>query len=550
MKKMNLVVIVFFTCFFAFIAIAQEDNGNLFEKTWGADESVFQGDWGELAVYAPEGLDIDQDGKREFIVYDHVTGTFTPLDRLQVWENSGDNQFFLAWEHIYTDVNSQFQQGHAISVADLDDDGKQEVLIVTESTLYIYEWDGTQFESGAGLPQEPTNSFFPYQDNLGASPVRQLRVVNLDTDPEPEVFFGYSTNVGMYVAIASLPGKDFSNPDWKDEYADPFSLTDGWRVGGVAIDDFDGDGNMEIFTTNWQDAPTTRLYENTGIDSYDVKFTTLPDNLILQPSFDDAFANPIFHDFDGDGKKEFVITDIHGKMFVITQDASNNFEDFGPAAWKYVLTIPGVMENGFVRSGFLHDLDQDGKPDIYYNDKGAVGGGGVYDLEFQGGPITDPESWHVYKIYDNNGHLSVAGEVYPAGDLDGDGRGELVIVAWSRQPQDLVVIESQDMASSVAENNTDAVPINYDLLQNWPNPFNAGTTIEYDLAESGVTSIKIFDVLGGEIITLFEGPQDAGLHRLHWDGCNSMAQPVASGVYLYRLDSGDFSLTKKMIYMK
>ena len=81
---------------------SQQDNGNLFEKTWGADESVFKGDWGELAVYAPDWLDIDQDGHREFIVYDHVTGTFTPLDRLQVWENSGDNNFFLASEHIYT----------------------------------------------------------------------------------------------------------------------------------------------------------------------------------------------------------------------------------------------------------------------------------------------------------------------------------------------------------------------------------------------------------------------------------------------------------------
>jgi hypothetical protein len=545
MKRIIFVVGVFSIYFGTLISFAQEDNGNLFEKTWGADESVFQGDWGELAVYAPEGLDIDQDGKREFIVYDHVTGTFTPFDRLQVWENVGDNDFFLAWEHIYTNVTSQFQQGHAISVADLDDDGMQEVLIVTESTLYIYEWDGTLFESGAGLPQEPTDSFFPFTDNLGYTPVRQLRVVNLDPDPEPEIFFGYSTNSGMYMSIASLPGKDFSNPDWKDEYADPFSLIDGWRVGGVAIDDFDGDGNMEIFTSNWQDAPTTRLYENTGIDTYEIKFTTLPDNLILQPMFDDNFANSIFHDFDGDGDSEFVITDIHGKMFVITKEASNNFEDFGPSAWTYVLTIPGVMDNGFVRSGFLHDLDQDGKSDIYYNDKGAVGGGGVYDLEYQDGPVTDPNSWKVYKIYDNNGHLSVAGEVYPAGDLDGDGRGELVIVAWSNQPQDLVIIESLHAPSAVKKIEETKQTVNYVLHQNYPNPFNPDTQISFQLKESGQVKLEVYSVTGRKVRTLINEFKSVGVHSIKFHANN-----LSSNLYFSRLSINDFVQQKKMLLLK
>ena len=545
MKRNIFFLGVFSIYLFTSISIAQEDNGNLFEKTWGADESVFQGDWGELAAYAPDGLDIDQDGKREFIVYDHVAGTFTPFDRLQVWENVGDNEFYLAWEHTYTNVIDQFQQGHAISVADLDDDGMQEVLIVTEGVLYIYEWDGTQFEAGAGLPQEPTDIFYPLQDNMGNTPVRQLRVVNLDPDPEPEIFFGYSTNTGMYMSIASLPGKDFSNPDWKDEYADPFSLTDGWRVGGVAIDDFDGDGNMEIFTSNWQDAPTTRLYENTGIDTYEIKFTTLPNSLILQPSFDDNFANSIFHDFDGNGDSEFVITDIHGKMFVITKEASNNFEDFGPTAWTYVMTIPGVRDDGFVRSGFLHDLDQDGKMDIYYNDKGAIGGGGVYDLEYQDGPVTDPNSWQVYKIYDNNGHMSVAGEVYPAGDLDGDGRGELVIVAWSDQPQDLVIIESLHAPSSVETKSQLAVPETYKLGQNYPNPFNSITTINFTIPKTEKVKITLFDILGNQIEVIMEDSYTAGTHAVNFN-----AKDLTSGVFLYKLETTSFIDMKKLMLLK
>jgi|GEM_PF-1022716 len=527
-----------------FVATGQ-DNGNLFQKTWGANESVFKGDWGELAAYAPEGLDIDQDNHREFIVYDHVTGVFFPEDRLQLWENKGDNDFYLAWEHKYTDVKSQFQPGHAIAVADLDFDGKREVLIVTGSVLYIYEWNGTAFEAGAGLPQEPTCRFEPYQDNSGTCPIRQLRVVNLDEDPEPELFFGYSTNVGMYVSIASLANRDFANPEWKDEYADPFSIQDGWRVGGVAIDDFDRDGKMEMFTTNWQDAPTTRLYENDGNDNYAVKFTTLPSTLILDPSYDDSYANPIFHDFDGDGDSEFVITDIHGKMFVITKQASNNFEDFGPSAWTYVMTFPEVLMNGFVRSGFLHDLDQDGKPDIYYNDKGAVGKGGVYDLEYQGGPVTSPDSWKVYKIYDNDGHLSVAGEVYPAGDLDGDGRGELVIVAWSNQPQDLVVIESLDKPSPVERKNQQHLAEDFVLQQNYPNPFNSTTRIDYDLPRAAWVHMTIYSLTGQPVATLVDERQSAGRHTVFFD-----ANRLAAGIYTCRIVADGWTEQKKMLYLK
>jgi hypothetical protein len=545
MRILNRGIIVWGLLFVpAYVAMAQ-DNGNLFQKTWGANESVFEGDWGELAVYAPEGLDIDQDNHREFIVYDHVTGVFFPEDRLQLWENRGDNDFFLAWEHKYTDVKSQFQQGHAIAAADLDFDGKQEVLIVTESVLYIYEWNGTAFEAGAGLPQEATCRFEPFQDNTGTSPIRQLRVVNLDPDPEPELFFGYSTNVGMYVSIASLANRDFANPEWKDEYADPFSVQDAWRVGGVAVDDFDGDGKMEMFTTHWQDAPTTRLYENDGIDNYVIKFTTLPSTLVLDPPYDDSYANPIFHDFDGDGDSEFVITDIHGKMFVITKQASNNFEDFGPSAWKYVMTFPEVLMNGFVRSGFLHDLDQDGKPDIYYNDKGAVGKGGVYDLEYQGGLVTSPDSWKVYKIYDNNGHMSVAGEVYPAGDLDGDGRGELVVVAWSNQPQDLVVVESLDKPSPVENKNQIPLPGECVLHQNYPNPFNSTTRIAYDIPHPALVRLMMYSVNGQYIATLVDERQSAGLHTAYFD-----ATRLPAGIYTYRILAGEWVQQKKMLYLK
>jgi hypothetical protein len=93
-------------------------------------------------------------------------------------------------------------------------------------------------------------------------------------------------------------------------------------------------------------------------------------------------------------------------------------------------------------------------------------------------------------------------------------------------------------------------PGSFFLKQNYPNPFNAGTTIEYSIANPTKTKIKIYDVLGREVITLVDGFQKQGVHRILWDGRDSMNQLVASGVYLFRIEAGNFFNTKKLIYLK
>jgi hypothetical protein len=89
------------------------------------------------------------------------------------------------------------------------------------------------------------------------------------------------------------------------------------------------------------------------------------------------------------------------------------------------------------------------------------------------------------------------------------------------------------------------VPQDYELGQNYPNPFNPGTRISYTLPQSGQVTVKVFNVLGMEVATLFSGVQDAGKHEVQFD-----ASELSSGVYFYKLDAGSVSLTKKMVFMK
>lgn len=85
----------------------------------------------------------------------------------------------------------------------------------------------------------------------------------------------------------------------------------------------------------------------------------------------------------------------------------------------------------------------------------------------------------------------------------------------------------------------------YALYQNYPNPFNPMTTIAFDLVESGMTSLAIYNMMGQQIATLVNGNVEAGHHTVTFD-----ASSLPSGTYWYRLTSGDFSAVKKMLLMK
>lgn len=85
----------------------------------------------------------------------------------------------------------------------------------------------------------------------------------------------------------------------------------------------------------------------------------------------------------------------------------------------------------------------------------------------------------------------------------------------------------------------------YALLQNYPNPFNPMTTIEYILPKSEYVTLRLFDVLGREVLTVHEGYETAGTHRTQVHG-----QSLPSGVYFYRFQAGKFFQTKKLVLVK
>jgi hypothetical protein len=110
-----------------------------------------------------------------------------------------------------------------------------------------------------------------------------------------------------------------------------------------------------------------------------------------------------------------------------------------------------------------------------------------------------------------------------------------------------LVNEGQPPVLSIHENQT---PSGFVLHQAFPNPFNPVTTLRYDLPEKALVTIVIYDLLGGKVKTLVNTTQDAGFKSVIWDATNDYGKPVSAGVYLYKIQAGEFVQTRKMVLLK
>jgi hypothetical protein len=96
----------------------------------------------------------------------------------------------------------------------------------------------------------------------------------------------------------------------------------------------------------------------------------------------------------------------------------------------------------------------------------------------------------------------------------------------------------------------DDLPIEYLLEQCYPNPFNATTTIQYKIPNQTQVNIFIYDLFGRQVLELENGIRNAGNHSVQWNGLDKYGNPVSSGMYLYQIQAGQFTQTKKMVLLK
>jgi len=132
-----------------------------------------------------------------------------------------------------------------------------------------------------------------------------------------------------------------------------------------------------------------------------------------------------------------------------------------------------------------------------------------------------------------------------------------IYVAWmggkQPKPDDASILFSWAQGPDWVREGEDKIQIpRFSLKQNYPNPFNSTTAISYQL--SGIrphrTTLRIYNILGEEVITLVDEKQKMRSHQTTWNGRDRNGKDVSSGIYFYRLKAGDFVETRKMVLIR
>ncbi len=368
------------------------------------------------------------------------------------------------------------------------------------SPLFILEWaDGTTPNDTLGRFWDPTLA-----DGAGGYDTRSGRGLTADADgniiaSQWKTLFKFDYKTGKVLNKVEDVG---------------FSLTE------ATVDD---DGNVYVGSVAAADTP---------IKKYSSDFSASEDILTMTGSYSRDFQ------VSGDGNTIWWAGYTLGAVLKYTRP--DEFSGFN--------TIPDTVLVGIKSEAFdLHPTSGE----LW------VGAGSTADF-----PDTDkyrPETFYAFNVADlgteneepvdsilwNSGTIDgTYGEARPRGiDFSPDGEIAYIGMFGAGSPSVQKFVPGVGTVSN--ENEVAELPSDYVLEQNYPNPFNPTTNINFTLKNSGLVSIKVYDMTGREVATLANGRFTAGTHTATFDASN-----LASGVYLYSLQANGVRLTNKMTLIK
>ncbi len=501
------------------------------------------------------GVDFDKDGKTEIYACNTnmVDGPYELIPRLYKFEW---NKTTSKWDSVWSATAPLSKQNTwpAFAWGDVDKDGKPEIYWAPVNyspypelpRILVYEYSGTGDDMGVsdGLGGFLPNASTPIVPGNGIN-LRPIKFViaDFDNDGKDEIIFADRASymkIGV-LSVDKIPDLGGGTEKWTVEFAgtdDPGikALSSVYDIAVVNnyIYAFDGGGNVAgVYYANgkWNSAKAQKgLAGGKG-----------------------SFKGSAVVDINKDGKKEILVaewldnTKGQGAKVWLLQQVADSLTSTEIADLE---SLGAVRLNGAAAG----DLDSDGKLDFVtaarYDANNTVKVP-VFRVEYQSGDIASKGSYTSAVIdsayWTKNGDM----DVVAIGNVDGDKDDEVLYTqGYSRgNPTDermpLVILDRQFTPVSV-EKLSYEVPANFYLEQNYPNPFNPTTNIRFGLNEASIVQLKVYNLLGEEVTTLVNNElMNAGSYNIKFN-----AEKLSSGIYIYTLKAGNYTLSKKMQLIK
>ncbi len=422
---------------------------------------------------------------------------------------------------------------------DLDNDGRDEIVVVTypwptgsasysPAVVHIYNDDGSELP---GWPQQiPVNS--------ESSPV----IGDIDGDFQMEIVVGSGRDPNL-----GIPGRLYAwNLDGTPCAGFPIEV--GNSVESTpTLADIDLNGIVDILI---RIKPTSTNIN--GVYAYNGQGQPLPGFPAVIP-WGGTQGAPAVADADGDGFPDIAIGTVlavdSGMVYLFNYDGSlkSGFPKLVYATW---------VEESVV----LADVSGDGLPDVVATTNGLSNDPGkVWAFDYQGQVV---DGFPIITEAVVGSSLESTPTVI---DIDGDGDTEIFTANWNGKVYcwDSPGLANPDNAWPMFKHNArrtgnhllvatsikqedDIVPPVFELLQNYPNPFNAGTIISFALSRRSPVTIKVYNLLGTELVALLDGViYEPGRHSVRFN-----PESLASGIYIYELQAGTEMRRMKMIVLK
>jgi hypothetical protein len=427
----------------------------------------------------------------------------------------------------------------SITTGDWDGDGDLDLAVVNESSTFI-----------SILTNNGYGTFTRTSNPTSAFSLRTIVAGDWDYDGDLDLAAGNG---------ASPTGVSIFTNDGYGMFTETSIIPNGGHMWQIACGDWDSDGDLDLATSNNTSMDNFSILTNNGSGNFTRSLTLTLANTLW---------SMIHGDWENDGDIDFVVVSRFDYVYIILND--------GNGVFTYAFSIQVGDFPSSVTSG---DLNADGYLDLIVSNRNLGAqeyqmlllmndGNGNFNnigtLSAQG----DPDLM-LLNDWDGDGDLDLA---VAAGDIiifNNDGSAnftESQLINTNNMPSSLVAgdfngDEDLDLAATIfgsdnvlilrngppvgIEGEQAFIPRKFALHPNYPNPFNPITTIEFDLPKTSEVTLKIFNILGEEVTTLLSNRLSAGSYSYEWD-----ASTLASGVYLYRLQAGDYVETRKLILMR